>query len=850
MHPLHDDVARLLGERLKARSIVVWYDTRGEFQAFVDELRGGPAAAADPASVMLPGGSAQLAQFNGSMFELRAFVEPSISSETPPRLVIYVPGVPRDDVTSVLMEMEKAGERWEIRLKTVARNVLRRKYTDGDIDRILNPESVTYADIARAAEGSSEGGPSLLKGIFHEASGGDAIIAAWLMDDERDGDIEQKQAVGELVRLIASRLGLELAEADGLVIARAGTLRHVLGGEFRSDLNGPAPSSLEAVPAPRTKDDESAIRSMAQRLRTTFAAHYAEVAGRVETELGLTDAAIAASALGSIDTFAFEERIVYAHCADLIASRSFAEALTYVSQRDGSFWLLDDLERGAQWEALRRMAEVGRVAVEVMAEVRSAGGKAEDWVEQYSASEGWQRLDLAQRRMETFVVKLADEPPERAIGVVRRTYEETTQAMAEGFSKVLAQAGWTVPGVLRQTHVYDKVVADQPTPVAYFLADAMRFEMGAELAQRLPASSEVRIRAAVAALPSITPVGMAALQPGAAASFDVVTEGGKFGSRIDGSFLPDVAARRRFAASRVPGLVDLTLGEVLTFSKVKLASHVSGAKVVVVRSQEIDDAGEGGFAHIARQTMDAVIDDLVRAIRKLADAGIEQAVLSADHGHLFAHGDREEAMRVESPGGDKVQLHRRCWIGRGGATPAGCVRVSASELGYDSDLEFVFPRGAGVFKAGGDLGFHHGGPSLQEIVVPVITVRSAPVAAAVVPSKDKLMVSNLPYEITNRIFSVVMELGAGNLALFSSTTLVKPVLLSGAAQVGAAGMAIGGDLDLAAGTVAMQPGKPVTVGFLLSADEVDAVRIVVRDPETDAELYRAPADIPVRLGVN
>lgn len=286
----------------------------------------------------------------------------------------------------------------------------------------------------------------------------------------------------------------------------------------------------------------------------------------------------------------------------------------------------------------------------------------------------------------------------------------------------------------------------------------------------------------------------------------------------------------------------------LTWSRTKLAAHVSGAQVVIVRSQEIDAAGEGGFAYQARQVMDAVIDDLVRAIRRLGDVGIEHAVLSADHGYLFAHGDRDESMRVEAPGGATVELHRRCWIGRGGSTPAGCVRVSAAELGYASDLEFVFPKGAGVFRAGGDLGYHHGGPTLQEMVVPVVTVRSAPTAAAV-PSKDRLDVTNLPYEITNRIFSVIMELGGANLALFSNATVVKPVLLSGSVQVGSAGMAIGGELDQAAGTVAMQPGKPVTVGFLLSDDAVDAVRIVVRDPITDAELYRSPADIPVRLGV-
>ena len=265
-------------------------------------------------------------------------------------------------------------------------------------------------------------------------------------------------------------------------------------------------------------------------------------------------------------------------------------------------------------------------------------------------------------------------------------------------------------------------------------------------------------------------------------------------------------------------MVDMTLGDVLTWSKTRLAAHVAGQEVVIVRSQEIDNAGEGGFAHQSRQVMDSVIDDLARAIRRLGDAGIERVVLSADHGYLFAHGDRDESMRVDSPGGDKVELHRRCWIGRGGSTPAGCVRVSATDLGYASDLEFVFPRGAGVFRAGGDLGYHHGGPTLQEMVVPVITVRTVPAVPAD-QGKEKLAVSDLPYQITNRIFSVKIDAGGPNLALFASTIVVKPVLLSGSTQVGTVGMATGCELDASTGTVALLPGKQATIAFLLSDDQ-------------------------------
>ncbi len=252
--------------------------------------------------------------------------------------------------------------------------------------------------------------------------------------------------------------------------------------------------------------------------------------------------------------------------------------------------------------------------------------------------------------------------------------------MADGFTKALGKAGWTASASLHQTRIFSEVVSERPKPVAYFLVDAMRFEMGVELSERLPKTSEVSLRHAVGALPSITPIGMAALQPGASGSFSVVEQGGKLGARIEDVFLPDLAARKKLAAARVPKLVDLALDELLSLQPSKLAKKIEGAQVVIVRSQEIDHAGETGFTFQARQVMDTVIDNLARAIRKLAAAGVEHAVVTADHGHLFFASDRDESMRTDAPGGDTVELHRRCWIGRGGSDASGlrprrCVRA-------------------------------------------------------------------------------------------------------------------------------------------------------------------------------
>ena len=388
----------------------------------------------------------------------------------------------------------------------------------------------------------------------------------------------------------------------------------------------------------------------------------------------------------------------------------------------------------------------------------------------------------------------------------------------------------------------------QPKPVAYFLVDAMRYEMGVELVERLPASTEATITPAVAALPSITPVGMAALMPGAAASFDVVDSGGKLGSRIDGTFLPDLTARRKFAEAAVPGLVDLTLAELLGTSAKKLESKLSGAQVVIVRSQEIDAAGEGGFFQ-ARRTMDTVIDDLVRAIKKLSSIGVKNAVVSADHGHLFGHADREEAMRVDAPGGATVDLHRRCWIGRGGTTPPGAIRVSAPTLGYDSDLDFVFPPGTAVFKAGGDLGFHHGGPTLQELIVPVVTVRTAAPAAA--PKGEPVTVTGVPardHEPDLQRHDPARRTQPWPCS--ADRRSCSPCWWPPAARWAGWRWRSAPSWTRRPGTLVLSPGTPVNVGVHADRRRRRVHRVWSSlDPATDAELYRSPHDIPVNLGV-
>ena len=72
MHPLHDYVARQLADRLKSRKVVVWYDPRGEFAPFIEEIRSNASTDTGLTATVVGGMGALLAEYRGSMLEMRS----------------------------------------------------------------------------------------------------------------------------------------------------------------------------------------------------------------------------------------------------------------------------------------------------------------------------------------------------------------------------------------------------------------------------------------------------------------------------------------------------------------------------------------------------------------------------------------------------------------------------------------------------------------------------------------------------------------------------------------------------------------------------------------------------------
>ena len=846
MHALHDYLSQQLDEMLRKHRVVVFYDPRREFDPYFSKELPEVGQGYDGLSrAFVADNLAFIVRFEGSFFGLRAKVEPIADLDKPDPLVVYLPGIERDRHSSVLMELEKGGSTYEPQLRRLARHVLGKKFTDGQIDAMLAPASLAYPDIVAFLQQAEGGGASsVLRSIFGGMQS-EALLVEWLANDVRDEELKVREAVGELQKLIEARLGLIVAGTEAVPSLRSKVVRYLLVNEFRSDLQGEAPDSVAMVAKTTTKEQVERVREVAGRLRLGHADRYVVLADAVAAELSLDRAKLDPARLGSIDTFRFEERALLLLASELVCQREYAKALGIVTDRRRSFWVDREVSRLAQWEACRLIAELGKEIDRVRAGMDSVGSDPAKWVQAYAAEDGWYHVDLLQRRLETWVAKMDDDTEaSKALGLVRREHEELLKRMADGFAKSFQQSGWTVPGALHQTRVYPDVVQSMGGRVAYFFVDAMRYEMGIELANQLEGTTDLAIRPAIAALPSITPVGMAALLPGSAASFSVVEVKGGLAASIEGSTMSGLQERSKFLKAKVPGVVDMPLSKLLGSTPAKLAAAVADAPLVLVRSQEIDALGENVDELTARAAMESVIGNVARAVRKLAAAGVQNFVITADHGHQFSL-RKEDDMKTDNPGGDTVDLHRRCWIGHGGTTPPGTVRASGAELGYETDLDFVFPTGLGVFKAGGGLTFHHGSISLQEIVIPVVTLRMQADQDIVAPDSD-LKLSGLPDKLTNRTFGVRLRIEGG---LFSTDSVkVRVVLMADGEQAGECGMVVGAELDRVTGLVAIKPGVEANLGMMLTRDDCASVRVVVQDPHSDAVLARSD-EIPVKLGM-
>ena len=264
--------------------------------------------------------------------------------------------------------------------------------------------------------------------------------------------------------------------------------------------------------------------------------------------------------------------------------------------------------------------------------------------------------------------------------------------------------------------------------------------------------NDLKIIPCLANLPTLTYIGMTAMLPEANNNFILIEKQGKINVKLHEKIIVNPRDRIKWIEEQLSNkILDITLDEILS-KRERIKPKLKDVELIIVRSNEIDLLGEQDKIYQIRKNLSGMIKDLKRAIEILSNLGISDFIITSDHGFLFGE-ELKDDMKIDAPQGRKVEIHRRVWIGTGGTETSSTIKIKANELGYDSDLDFIFPSNLGSFKkSGGNKNYLHGGISLQELIVPIIGF-SLPVKSKS-KTTDKFEIIIPKAEINMRIFNI------------------------------------------------------------------------------------------------
>ena len=661
-------------------------------------------------------------------------------------LVIHLPGFTRESVKQTpLFEFYKAGKEYRKALDTLVTEAAAGRVRPDQIAS-FKARTLEEADtwLSTLLDDTGEGIAAQLRAmkptvVFDDLLTGGEIAGRIVDHDDEDALWERLRAwIGLPASWRDTTLPPSRPRPEDVAFAAASWALCV---EYANDLKR-APRSNHLTPVADLPGPViDTCRDVAAHLRERHADFYQRTAD--ETEALLADEVEQAQAddLGSIDTFRFEEDKVLKAALAALGDAAYDRADEWADLRvdtksaSTSFWLRDDPARQSAWQLIREAARLGQAlsrAGERLGVRASDDGGLEAAVSAYverGAAVDQAHRQLEQRRAALLYLQLPEfETLRTRLDGMRRAWRAWADAWAHDFNALCAAQGFLPEAPYQQRTLFDEVVkplTQEHGTTAYFVVDAMRFEMGEELYRQLegtPATT-VMLKPRLAELPTVTEVGMNVLAPVAKngrLQVSMASDGGRVQGFQTGEFrVSDPETRKRAMHDRVGGVTCpwLTLEEVVSRDSASLKRSIAQARLVVVHSQEIDNAGERG---VGIAVFDHALQKLRAAWRLLRDAGVRRFVFTSDHGFLLL----DEAATSAQARGRRIDPQRRHVFSPVAADHAGEVRVALADLRYEGPTtNVIFPETTAVFDTGRrPMNFAHGGNSLQERVIPVLTV--------------------------------------------------------------------------------------------------------------------------------
>jgi len=648
----------------------------------------------------------------------------------------------------------------------------------------------------------------------------------------------------EVQSLFSSTLGLSLRTKQSSWTAISDELwRFVLFSEFAFDLNEPIPNSLSDVPVAKTSA-QPIVEELGDNLRkhTDYQNLYIERATGIEQELNLNSVCANITKLGHRDTFPFEEKCYLKQAITALLNDEGDITRQIVAEHSNSVWSSNS-DSQVNWELVKSSQRLLETCEDLARELPSFIKKQSDLIEFYQSS--LRRADQLHREFEQAVNDCpeADNLMPGVVDLVRKNYRKLVESVQLPFTHFVNESGWPPAEILANTQLFDSKVApllkSGTNRVAYLMIDALRYELGFELNKQIKEDVDSQLSVAFSTLPSITPVGMASLLPGAHTNLSVSLEDGKTKALYNGKPVGSVEQRMGvFKTLYGDRFSEMPLKDFIKLPKTRPVA--STTDLLVLRSTEIDSFFEN-HPEDAPAMMQRELKQIRQAVNKLQEQGFQKVFIVTDHG-FYMNNAQEAGDKVVSPDSNWKIEHQRILLGSGNIDDHHYC-LSNDKLGINSDISmFAGPRSLAPYRKG--MLYYHGGLSLQECLVPVIEITLKPSAvkagqtASVVLDYKKgatrittrFAVIELKLEsLSADLFGESDDLEATEILLEAHTGTGKNIQVVGEARPGE-------HVNAATGTVTLEPNKSIKVTLKMDPEFEGKFKVKAIDPVTSTTL--------------
>lgn len=256
------------------------------------------------------------------------------------------------------------------------------------------------------------------------------------------------------------------------------------------------------------------------------------------------------------------------------------------------------------------------------------------------------------------------------------------------------------------------------------ISDALRYECAVELKNRVLGLNRysAEIEPMVGVLPSFTQLGVASLLPNETLSFD-----GKDDSvYIDGLSSKGTKNRDKILKTYNERASYIDSESFLDFNRDDGRAFSKANDIVYIYHNEIDATGDKGASeHKVFEAVESTFETIEKIIKQIANLNGTNILITSDHGFLYQDTPTldSEFCSVDRP--DNAKRFNRRFIISESIKETSCIDIfNAESLNIQGTEKIALAKSINKIRLqGGGHRFVHGGATLQEMVVPLITIK-------------------------------------------------------------------------------------------------------------------------------